>query len=267
MQRGTFQWNFVNIVTCRCSEPHNGKPKGSEFRMNGQHTCSARLEMPPSYRAPIRHIRYSAATVADMRRLYATIDRNAPRTLNNVVTAYILDTEEFANFGSCVRKYLPPAMALWKWEAHHERGAHDGEDIACLLLSTEKALTATVGGFLNQWSLKDHKHIMRAPVVAAMLETFNVNVAASTEFWTAVASGLGFTAETQPQKKLYKLLVTATVLGGGSSENRKMRNRSGAVILSREAMYRACIVYWNTWRRGETLQALRIPEQRPDARK
>src|SRR5688500_1830871 len=54
MQRGTFRWEWVTIITCRCTEPHNGKPKGATFRMNGQHTCSARLEMQPSYRAPIR---------------------------------------------------------------------------------------------------------------------------------------------------------------------------------------------------------------------
>jgi hypothetical protein len=262
MRDGTFHWNMVSIITCRCNEPHNDKPRGTTFRMNGQHTCHARLELPASYRAPVRLMRYSASTEADMRRLYATIDRGAPRTKHNVIHSYICGTEEFDSFPFHVRKFLPFGMAIWRWEDSAARAAHNGEDIAHLLLKSERSLVQTVSAFLAQFSTAEHKHIMRGPVVAAMLETFSKSVAKSTEFWTAVATGLNLTSERDPRKKLHKQLISTAIYSG----NRQHKGRVvGAQSLPQESMYRLCIQMWNAWRKGETVQAIRLPEKRPMA--
>lgn len=259
MRDGTFHWNMVGLITCRCNEPHNEKPKGTTFRMNGQHTCQARIELPPSYRAPVRLLRYSAATEADMRRLYATIDRGAPRTKANVIHSYIDGTEEYDGYPHHVVKHLPAALAMWRWERPEQRATHNGDDIAYMLLESDRAICQTVLGFLSQFKQVEHKHILRGPVVAAMLETFSRSVNKSNEFWTAVATGLGLNSERDPRKKLHKLLLTHTAHAAASNR----LNGGGAI--SREAMYRACIYCWNLWRKGEVVNGIRVPERRPVA--
>ena len=260
METGTFEWAFVNIVFCRCNEPHNGHSKGTVFRMNGQHTCKARLQVDAPLRAPVRLFRYTAATEADMRRLYATIDRNAPRTKGHQIGAYVNGTESYGHYKSHVRKLLPTGIAMWMWEQGADRARHGAEDVAYLMLKKEAPLCTKVAGFLDQFGKREYRHIMRGPVIAAMFETFRRSPNSAIEFWTAVATGVGFASEKDARRKLHKLILTTAVGSSGTTTA-----RIGGDSLPGEAMYRLCIQAWNAWRKSEPVTAFRIPEKRPVA--
>lgn len=262
MERGTFHWNLVTVITCRCREAHDGQPSGTEFRMNGQHTCQARLHLAGSVRSPVKMVRYSAETQADLRRLYSTIDRGAPRTRSNVIASYIVGTDQFKGCPANIRKVLAPGMSMWKWESHHERQSHDSEDIAYLLLKEERSLVSAIVNFLAPLSLDDTKHLRRAPVVAAMLETFCKSPEHAGEFWISVATGLDIKSASDPRKRLHKLLLTTAVMAGAGAHNKA---RLGTKVLAGEAMYRVCIGCWNAWREGRDVSTLRVPSQRLEA--
>jgi hypothetical protein len=261
MRRGTFHWNLVTLITCRCREAHGEHAAGTTFRMNGQHTCHSRL-LAASLRAPVKLVRYSAETEADMRRLYSTIDRGAARTKANVIDSYVGGTKDFTDCPGHVRAQLAPAMNMWKWSTIHERQEHDAEDIAYLLLEGEKVVTQHVIKFLTRFGTDEIRHVRRAPVVAAMLETFSKQPAESPEFWEPVVSGLNLKSAGDPRKRLHKMLLTSNVKGGCGTTIARMAKNS---LISQESMYRLCITCWNAWREGREIQTLRVSSERMEA--
>lgn len=261
MRRGTFMWDFANITVCRCNEEHNGHPKGTVFRVNGQHTCEARLLVPPKMRAPIPLYRYTASTENDLRLLYASIDRGTPRTKGNVIDAYLAGNPDFDQYPVHVRKIIHTGLAMWLWPEHSERSRHDGDDLACRLLTTDRDITQKVSAFLADYGPKQYPHISRrGPVVAAMFETFHKSPRAAATFWDGVATGLNIDSERDPRKKLRDRLMTLNVGSGGGS-------RADVQTLPPEPMYRLCIQHWNAWRRGETPKFYKIPSERIPAQK
>lgn len=262
MERGTFHWNLVTLITCRCREAHDGQPAGTEFRMNGQHTCQSRLQVPASMRAPVKMVRYSAETQADLRRLYSTIDRGAPRTRSNVIASYIVGTEQFRDCPANIRKVLAPGISMWKWEQYDERQSHDSEDVAYLLLKTYHSLVLRIVQFLAPLSGDDTKHLRRAPVIAAMFETFARSPEHAGEFWMSVATGLDLKSASDPRKRLHKLLLTTAVMSGRGGVN---ATQLGMKAIGSEPMYRICIGCWNAWRESREIQTLRVPSQRLEA--
>ena len=254
MHRGTFHWNLVTLIVCRCKEQHGEHPAGTTFRMNGQHTCWARLQMPENYRAPIRFVRYTAATEHDMRMLYATIDRAAARTKGNVILSYILGDDEYASYNAHVLKYVTPGVPLWLWETREQKSNHDGDDVAYVMLKEKSAVVHAVCRFLNNFPAADYRHIMRAPVAAAMLATFSKDREAAAEFWTAVATSVGFTSATDARRVLNKYLMETSIKASSSGRPK---------LDTTEGMYRVCISAWNAWRSQKPVRLVRAAPKRP----
>lgn len=242
MKRGTFMPEQVMLITCTLD--------GKEYRMNGQHTCWARLEMPANYRCPVQRLRYRAETENDMRRLYASIDRMKGRSGGNVVCSYLFDTPEWAGFSKATVMKLAEAIGFWLWENDHQRHSRDGDDRAYLLMTTYYKLGRLVGQFVQDSVGESAKHIRRRPVIAAMLATFSKGQGPAIEFWTAVRDGVGFGSKTDPRLVLRNNLVNAAIgVGMGAAEDKKS--------VDGEEMYRWCIYAWNTWRRDEPLKQLK----------
>lgn len=261
MDRKTFLWELVNIVLCKCQEPHNGYPAGTVFRMNGRHTAWARLGRPVSERAPIKLLYYIAKTEHDMRRLYASIDRNGPRTKENVVTSYIAGREQFAPIKSWVMKKLSSGLSFWKWPQGHVRKQHDGDDVAYIMLTEHSDLVLNVGEYLSKYVSRDINHIMRSPVIAALFATFNADYSDSITFWDGVCTGLDFSSAKDPRRQLYRVLLENSVAFGGGATFKTTKK-----IMSQETMMNLCIVAWNAWREGRGLSVLKSPKdnKRPE---
>lgn len=252
MDRGTFLPEQVTIITCTCDKV--------EYRMNGQHTSWARLEMPPKYRCPVTVLRYAAKTDHDMRRLYASIDRNKPRSKGNIIISYLYDTEEWAGFSKGEVRLLAEGLGLWLEASQFQRSMRDGDDRAYLLMTKHYEVGLKVGRFLQNSHGRDNRHLFRSPVAAAMFATFDVSAAAALDFWNAVRDGTGFNIKTDPRLVLRNGLASASISKGrGFAEGKKS--------VSAEEMYRWCLQAWNNWRQNKPTKLLKalLSHDRPKA--
>lgn len=261
MQRGTFHPEWVQIVSCVCDEKNSGNSKGTEYRMNGQHTAWARIYMDNDWPCPVRWLVYRAATVQDMRRLYASIDRGAARNFGNVINSYLAGTSQFKGIGQDRLKRIVAGFAFWHLGGTAKNAANKihPDDIAYLVQTEHTELTAIVAAFCQ--TLKSGMHtqmVMRSPVIAALYETFNVLKIKSAEFWEPVRDGTGLESKNDPRLRLRNLLMTTNI------EDRANRRR----LVDPEELYRICIHAWNAWRRGVELSNLRGPtdSKRPKAK-
>lgn len=241
MARGTFHWEWVKIVLCRYN--------GNVYRMNGQHTCWARLNRPADEPSPCSVMMYEAETEYDMRQLYASIDRNAPRTKSNVIDSYLAGTEEYGHVKRATLARLPQGYTLWKWETVEDRRNNDGDDVAFLLLSEDYKLATQVAAFLDAFINADTMFLFRAPVIAAMFATFHKAPTVAHSFWEAVASGIGFSSVDDPRNRLGRFLQRNTL--GGSPAGVKS-------TVAQEEMFQACINAWNAFRQDRTLKVLKV---------
>lgn len=242
MERGTFLPEMVSIITCVSD--------GKEYRMNGQHTSWARLEMPKAYRCPIVHMRYRAETENDMRRLYASVDRLKPRTMSNVVVSYLYGTPEWDRVTRSTLKRLSEGLACWLWENETERGMRDGDHRCFLLMTDHYELGKKIARFLDESAGSHGMHVCRSPAIAAMFATFSKSPSNALEFWVPVRDGVGFGAKTDPRLVLRNGLMGASIgRGRGAGEEKKS--------IHPEEMYRWCVQSWNAWRRDEPLKLLK----------
>jgi hypothetical protein len=246
MQRGTFHPEWVVIITAKCD--------GKVYRMNGQHTAWARIHMPAKWPCEVKHLEYEAKSMEDVRTLYSSIDRSSPRTRANVIESYLAGTPEFDGVKARTLRVVPQGFTFWFWKSKTERSAHDGDDVAYLLKTDWYDLAKKVCAFLDAHSPKEHWHVFRAPVIAAMFATFHKAPQIAVEFWKPVADGVGIEQRSDPRLKLRNELMQAAVgIGGGGQSDKKK--------VAQEVMFRNCILAWNAHREGRTLSVLRGTER------
>lgn len=259
MQSGGFLWEQVNLVLCHLEG--NSKPT----RLNGQHTAWARLVaeeqgLDPKTRCPVQLLQYQAETVEDMRRLYASLDRGRPRSTNVVINSYLAGTEDFPDTAKPILRLLSQGLGSWLWPEAHIRKLHGGDDRAYLLLKDHHKVALAVAGFLKGAAPRDQMHLTRAPVVAAMFETFNKAPQIAYEFWRDVRDGLGINDKEDPRRTLRDWLMTNNLS--------KSRSNGDIKVVISEAMYRACIYRWNDYRSNKKSKNVKIDLtlQRPTAK-
>lgn len=257
MQMGNFRWELVQLITCTCDESDDPK---QEYRMNGQHTCWARILLPPKIQAEQVHLmKYRCRTIEDVRVLYTTIDQGAARTKQHTIVAMLSGRQEFKTINKRILALLADGLSMWLYGVQHEGYKRKVREIAQMLLTTHHELAIKVSDFLARSMESAQGHVRRGPVVAAMFETFSKVPTKAEEFWAAVRDGLGITEKADPRKTLADGLRNSSVEGRGI--NTKLKP------VSREAMYRWCIQAWNAWRKEQTLRTLRfVPnDKRPKA--
>jgi len=245
MKRGTFRPEWVTLITCQLA--------GKTYRMNGQHTAWARLEMPEDWPCPVQLLEYEAETEEDVRTLYSSIDRGSPRNRSNIMDSYLAGSEEYDGVKRTTLKYMPQGFMLWFWPTPTERQKHDADDVAFLLKTDQYDLARKVCSFLDKLSVRENKHVFRAAVIAAMFATFKKAPQIAVEFWGPVSDGTGMQAKGDPRLKLRNELMRTAVDSGGGSRSEKKR-------VTAEYMYRLCINAWNAYRDGRSLSMLKATE-------
>lgn len=243
MQRGTFHPEWVHLIVCDY--------KGKTWRMNGQHTAWARLEMPDDWPCAVMLQEYIAKSEQDMRILYSSIDRSAARTKANVIHSYLKGTNGFADIPAWIMKVLTPGFSVWQWQKTNQRRQHDGDDIAYLLQTDFYELAMRVGGFLKRMGNKECGHVKRAPVVGAMFATFQKAPRIAHDFWAPVILGTGIDSTSDPRMKLRNSLQAVSMSSG---------SRTGKRYVSQEAMFRMCIFAWNAFREDKPMQLLKTSD-------
>jgi len=263
MKRETFRAELVRLITCTCKEDD------LTYRMNGNHTCWALLEMPEDYVCPgkVTLSHYVAKTFEDVRILYTSIDRGASRTRAHVIMARLAGIEQFVDLKREVVRVLSQGYSFYKWANASERNKHDGDDVAFLMQGEDKNIVSVMVAYLKTFSVPSVKWLTRAPVMGAMFTTFEKDPEAARLFWDSVREATGFTEVSDPRRKLRDELMTKALMGGRTTRRRGGRKEKNLVIS--EEMYHWSIHAWNAWRSGKTLQSLRAflgSKERPKAK-
>jgi len=227
------------------------------YRINGQHTAMAVLEMVKDdanfVLRDVTLLEFEVQSEGELRKLYARIDRGAARSNKDVVKSILSGTDEFSGVQERVLNLLPLGLAFWRFEDSNKRKLYVGETAALDVQEKYLALSQMIAVFMGELDYKaqHHGHMFRSPVVAAFYATFSVDVADAERFWQAVATGVGFESEDEPAARLRQMLKSVNI-GGGILQ----RGSKGAI--GAENMYRACLHAWNRFRLGgEFKQSLR----------
>lgn len=258
MKSGTFHSEHVQLMTCYCEETKE------EYRINGQHTAWARLEMPSDWPCKVTTIQYSARKMEDVRRLYATVDRGSPRSRRNVIDSYLSGTSEFGKYGIwSVRNAavgLNTLLSLKKSTSSRSHAGRPADDIAYMMLTEWLDASQEVCELLDT-CVRDAKRgsstnfMHRAIVVAAIFATWefvndadDATFADWNSFWCSVRDGLNFESLGDPRRMLRNYLAKPLTAGLDHGDQ-----RMGVEL----AAYDACIRCWNAWRKGQ--EVARIP--------
>lgn len=250
MQQNTFRPEHVTIATCVCREKNGDLPAGTEYRMNGKHTCWARAYMRKDWPCRVTFRRYEAATVADMRTLYSSFDRGKGRSYGNVIYSYLGGLPQFLGVNRRVLSLLADGMKLWLWEGTEEQSGHTLEEVVYHITHTHEHLTASVGQFfvVNNLSKHEYGFMRRAPVFAAALETFTKVQRDSADFWASVRSGVDIKSVNDARMRLRSWLQHSSLSTvGGRRCN-----------LTNEGMYRGCVECFNAWRKNREISSVRV---------
>ncbi len=241
--------------------------EGTTYRLNGQHTATAVLEMieeDSSFTLPgVTLLTFEVTDQAELRKLYARIDRGASRTNRDVTLSILAGTPDFADVSVRVLKLLPGGLAFAKFDDTNKRLVYSGETAALDVQGEFLELSQHIGKFMGSldYTALHHGHMFRVPVVAALYETFAVDLDDAEAFWRAVATGVGFESETEPAARLRQTLKSVRI-GGGTTGR-------GQAALSSEEMFRVCLHTWNRFRDSDKFQQALRPttlKSRPRAK-
>ncbi len=249
MQEGHFMPEITTIMVARLN--------GTCYRLNGQHTATAVLEMAEKdedFALPgVTLIIFTVSDEFELRKLYSRIDRGAARTNKDVTTSLLAGTPEFSSVSPRVLRLLPVGLAFMKFEDSNKRKLYAGETGALDAQDEFLGLSQRIAAFMDSLDYRafHHGHMFRGTVVAALYATFAVDEEDAGQFWHAVATGVGFESETEPAARLRQTLKNISV-GGGMSERGKNR-------LSSEEVYRMCLHVWNRYRDSGSFQTALRP--------
>lgn len=231
----------TKIISCRCTWD------GVMRRLNGQHTCWMRINMPDDWHPHVRHLQYNADTWEDFRRLYTRIDTFYQRSATHTTNARLIGIDGLDQYPNTLIRLMAQGMRQYL-------------GLSCSLDSTldamvdgQKRLAVKVAEYVHKAGINgsDKKtfHLRRSSTVGAMLATFDVAQADAIAFWDGVCTGLNITSERDPRHVLRNWLIRAAIRSGALATQ---------IRVDREEMYRACIHCWNIWRKNEQISTIRI---------
>ena len=210
---------------------------GDRMMVNGQHQCLSVIETGKPITAVIEE--YECPTPEDFADLYRQFDNHGERSLAEVAIpeAGALDLNWSK---SLLNKMLAAIVFL---ENHHNNLPKNEK-----ILLLKKYIRE--GNFINETincvKGTEAAHILRSPVIAAMISTYRKCSSGAEIFWEEVRDGERLSAK-DPSFKLRNYLLT-TSIGYGRGVNANMLNASAAP----KEMYAKCIVAWNAYRTDGT---------------
>lgn len=242
-----FLWQNIIIASAKIAG------REEEYRINGQHTCWMRVNVPERYEPLDCRVRVMCYQVADdeqLRTLYSVFDRGAPRTHGHIGNVLLMGSP-------CARgvpvRVLPALIAGFKLYWAQEKSRILSINEWCGIIENNYSVIFNVTGRWfgdNGWKMA---FIRRKAVVAAMFFTFEKNVEASAEFWGRVCDGMNFSSKTDPRYQLRNYLLTH----GHSDE------RGPIAKVGYEEMLCVCLNLWNHWRSGDEITTVKSVSERP----
>lgn len=233
MRRGSFNPKLVTLATCRFG--------GQTFKINGQHTCWALVNMPDHFSMEVRELQFHVNTQEDLRAVYSMFDQNLVRNEGHLTKVRLVQTDVAEGLWTSLISRLSAGMKFWLFETTHERRRYKDEEVASLAHQYKDTFRSVA--FTIQENSDDAGLVTRQPVIAAMFATFDKVPTIARSFWQTVIDGLNLTNRSDPRYKLRRYLQDSAI-----SHQSKM---SGKKAVEPEMMYRVCIAAWNKWRKDE----------------
>lgn len=213
------------------------------YRVNGKHTSLLLSKQPklPDFYVTVE--RWGCDTLTDLGNLYNTYDSNlGSRTNSDINMAFAAAIPSLRDVPQKLINMTVTAAAFLKWDENTRRRIPQAEraeelmdrsDFVPWLQDVVKTTTTSKMGL--------SKHLLRSPVVCAMLATYDRAPVVAKKFWTEVRDESA-PDRNDPTRILARFLVRA-VVGGGRSV--------GKDAVGQREMYVKCIRAWNSYRSGE----------------
>ncbi len=238
MRRGMFNQLLVILSTAVL--------KGVKYKVNGQHTAWAVAYMPESFSLQVREIQYKVDSIEQLKLLYSTYDRLRPRSDAHATQVHLVGTDAAKDlWASMLNKYCA-AFRFWYVESEKQRARLSPEQAAGIIQKEYQELFNRVGTFVQEFHPTDIAR--RMPVIAAMFPTFQAVPTKAPEFWKPVLDGLDLNNKTDPRYQLRDFLMKLA-----------NRNQSGKRLYTAEDCFRICLLCWQKWRKGQSMQAAPRP--------
>lgn len=234
MRRGVFNQNTVIVATASYG--------GVTYMINAQHTAAVvkiiteLLDKKFKLRVRVQH--YRVKTLEQLRLLYSTFDVALPRTVTHNTLVQLVETPEMRAIPVQVIQRMGPGVRRWLYEGRDERRL-DHDQLAMLIRRDHLSVFRDVASVIKPRIL--NVEFLRAPVIAAMLATFDKSAKAAREFWIPVLDGTGLSKRTDARLVLREMLQNFYLLERG-------RRRYS---LPPEDVFRICTQAWNKWRDNE----------------
>ncbi|KKN81506.1 hypothetical protein LCGC14_0317650 [marine sediment metagenome] len=235
MKRGSFDDKLVTLATCRYDHV--------TYKINGQHTCWALVNMPSDYELQVREISYSVDTKEDLKSIYSMFDQSLPRSEGHLTKVRLADTEVTTGVHMSLISALVSGMKMWLFEKSTDRKRHRNEEMAMLV--KEHSQTFRSVALMLQDNKDSIGDVKRQPVIACMMATYDKVPRMAGQFWGPVITGLDLTNKTDARWRLRKYLADHTT---GATYRVNMKKSAPP-----EVMYRVCINCWNKWRKGDPM--------------
>ncbi len=238
MRRKLFNWRLVILSSAIY--------KGVRYKINGQHTCWAFVNLSPEEvrklygDVHVRELIYRVDSHADMKSVYGMYDGHLSRTDQHLTKLQLVGEAVISGVSMSLVGPLVGGMKFWLFEKKHERQRYGPEENAALVAKHNVTLRH-VAEMLKE-NTDNIKILKRQAVVAAMFSTFDKVPTIAKGFWQPVADGLSLDSKNDPRYRLRALLQETVVGAAGRSNLRPM---------STEDMYRVSISAWNKWRKDD----------------
>jgi hypothetical protein len=249
---GRFIGDITILASCFCLWDHK------ERRLNGQHTAAMRLRMPKSWSPEVFVLKYKAKTEREFRVLYSVFDRGRIRTKYQIISARLFGTKLYDGMTKTRLNQLAAGMTMWRTKNFLNTTANVDELANCMESDLSQLVHKVAQFQFTKLTKKNGPHMHnRAPVIGAMFATFNVAPRVAWEFWEVVLNG--GQAATHPAQALMKYLMGSKIYSNCTSGPRRCKP------VSREDMYRTCILAWNAFRQGNLVRDFPVPDKREEA--
>lgn len=247
MRQGRFNWSNVVIATCDVG--------GTVYKVNGQHTCEARRRAGKEVADGVVTMQvYAADSMADLKALYSSFDVGKARSRAHLLTVELTGSEIVGELGIDLCRRVSNGISFWlgkEWSPAEIMGA----------LGEFGDHVRAVGSVLRESESDGRLRLNRAPVIAAMLETWSAassRPARYADFWLPIATGVAL-ERGSPQKLLHKWLWDNALMARGVGRVKR--------VVSGEVMYRTCVSAWNKFARGESNISRLVAESAEGRRK
>lgn len=252
---GRFLWHQAMVAFGVVLERKENQNVPHIYRLNGQHTCWMRVNIPkdkePKSPCKVRQLAYECQDMDGLREIYSVIDRNSPRTNSHITKVLLADASSCAGIPLSYFNHLISGMRLWLFEGQWDRKFKGNpQEMSALIQGKYKDLFHIVGIFF-QTKYTEWPSIRRSGVVAALFATFQKAGGEAAEFWDKVCNGLGFETKTDPRYQL-------RIFCDQHTTNPALGNNA----VSAEDLYRISINLWNKWRQGQPVNVVRTTETR-----